>query len=544
MSFGILESILVILLIALGVTLVFRYMRLPVVLGYLVAGAIMGPHVLDWLPDQNAIKELAEFGIVLLMFTVGLEFSLSRLFALRHRVFFLGGLQVVISIASGSMLGLLLGMPLSQSLIIGCVIAMSSTAIVMKQLSDQYELHTEHGRNAFAILLAQDLAVIPMLIAIASFAPASTAASWTEVLLALMKGVTAIVIIIAAGRWLLQPVLRLIAATRLVETFTLAVLLIAIGAAWLTHVLGLSFVLGAFLAGMMLGETEFRHQIKVEIRPFKDILLGLFFISVGMLVNVESWYHSWVWILLMLLGFMFAKPLLITLLARLNKSTWSMSSKTGIILAQGGEFGFALLTLALTHQLLPSNYGQSVLAALLISMALAPMIIRHNEVIKRFILRVNKKHKPQTESSVLQQGEQLVGHVILCGYGRVGEQIAASLCEQDQAFIALELNPYSIKLGRKIGHNVTYGDAAHPQILEAARCRYAKAMVISFYGMQATQMILQYVTRHHPELSIFVRCKNQTELRQLESYGNVHAIAENVEAGKALCARLASTISC
>jgi len=384
MNFTILETILIVLLTALIVAVVFRAVRLPVILGYLVAGALVGPHVLGWLPDTQDIKELAEFGVALLMFTVGLEFSFSKLIELRYSVFVLGSLQVLASIGITILIGLLLKMTLIESIVVGCVVAMSSTAIVMKQLSNQREIQSKHGLNAVGILLFQDLAVIPLLVLVSSLSGTGHPNFLVISLWALLKGIIATIIIIGVGRWVLKPLFHLITATHVVELFTLGVLFVALGAAWLTHRMGISYALGTFLAGMMLGETEFRKQITIEIRPFRDILLGLFFVSIGMLVNITMWAATWIWILLLLIALMVGKTVLIITLCRLSKNDLASASRTGIILAQGGEFGFAILTLALTNKLLPPDYGQVVLAALLITFALAPIIIRHNKKIAKF----------------------------------------------------------------------------------------------------------------------------------------------------------------
>jgi K+:H+ antiporter len=385
--FTVLENFLIVLAIALVVTASFRYFKLPVILGYLVVGALVGPHVLGWLPNTDMIKDLAEFGVVLLMFTVGLAFSLPKLLSMRHSVVLLGGAQVIGCVGVTMLIGLWLGITWVSAIVIGAIVAMSSTAIVMKQLSEQQEVHLQHGQHAIGILLFQDLAVIPLLVLIPSLgqingAPLALVLSW-----ALLKGFVAVLLIIGIGRWCLKPLFHLIVATGQVELFTLSVLFVSIGAAWFTHEFGLSYALGAFVAGIMLGETEFRHQIEAEIRPFRDVLLGLFFISIGMLVNVTVWPTLWIWILLLLVALMLGKSLLIVVLCRVTGVAKKPALQTGIVLAQGGEFGVAILTLALVHRVLPIEWGQSILGALLISFALAPLLIRNNERLAGLIVR-------------------------------------------------------------------------------------------------------------------------------------------------------------
>jgi CPA2 family monovalent cation:H+ antiporter-2 len=387
MGLNTLEIILCVLLFALVVTSLFRKLRLSIILGYLFAGALVGPNGLGLAYDSQYTKELAEFGIVFLMFTVGLEFSLPQLFALRQPVFIIGGLQVLFTIIITTLVGIFLGMTKLSALTVGSIVAMSSTAIVVKQLNDQSELHSAHGLKAVGILLFQDLAVIPIIILIAGLAKSGHHSLSLILSLALVKGILAMLVIFLMGRWLLKPLFRVISKTRTVELFTLTVLLVTLTSAWLTNLFGLSYALGAFLAGIMLAETEFRHQIEVEIRPFRDILLGLFFMTIGMLTDVHTWYQTWQWILLLVIALTLGKGLLITAVGRVLGKNPLIAMRTGIVLAQGGEFGFAILTLALNQTILPPDYGQVMLAALLISIAIAPVLIRFNDPIARLFCR-------------------------------------------------------------------------------------------------------------------------------------------------------------
>ncbi|MCP3679817.1 MAG: hypothetical protein GY782_05920 [Gammaproteobacteria bacterium] len=374
MDFGILESFLIILCLTLTITLIFRYLNLPIILGYVLVGVVVGPHGLAWLPNVTAIKELAEFGVVLLMFTVGLQFSIRELLALKYSAFILGGSQVCLTLMITTIIGVGLGMSIISSVVMGAIVSMSSTAIVVKQLIDQQEIKSKHGLHALGILLFQDLAFIPIIIVIANLHAAEKGQPlWWILLGSFFKGIIAVGLILVIGRWLLRPLFRLIKSTQLMELFTLSVLLVSVGSAWLTNVLGVSYALGAFLAGMMLSECEYRHQIKVEIRPFRDILLGLFFISVGTLVNITAWPKIWMWIGLLAIGLMLGKMLLITILAKLSRNNTTTSFRTGLVLAQGSEFGFAILTLALAHQLIPPEWTQSILAALLTPIFTGPL---------------------------------------------------------------------------------------------------------------------------------------------------------------------------
>ncbi|OGT39080.1 MAG: hypothetical protein A3E81_06125 [Gammaproteobacteria bacterium RIFCSPHIGHO2_12_FULL_36_30] len=386
MHFKILEIFLIILFIALIVTIIFRHAHIPIILGYVLVGTLVGPNVLGWLQNTQAIKDFAEFGVVLLMFTVGLEFSLPKLFSLWRPAFILGSLQIFFSSVITVIIGILLNMPLASSIVIGAIVAMSSTAIVTRQLLHQNEINTKHGENAIGILLFQDLAVIPILILMTRLSANDNQAIWLTLLLSFTKGVIAIAVILASGKWILKPLLRLIAGTQMIELFTLGVLFVSIGAAWFTNFLGLSYALGAFFSGIMLAECELKEKINAEIRPFRDVLLGLFFISIGMLVNVTTWPTTWHWILLLVLGLMIGKGLLITVLSKFFKDNIVTALRTGLILAQGSEFGFAILTIALSHHLLPENWGQVILAALLISFVLTPIIVRYNKKIAECLI--------------------------------------------------------------------------------------------------------------------------------------------------------------
>ena len=531
MGFDTLEVILFVFLIALTVTVIFRQLKLSVILGYLLVGALVGPHALAIVPNSDAIKQVAEFGIVFLMFTVGLEFSLPTLISLKKPVFVIGGIQVTLTLVLTTLAAVAFGLPVLSALVIASITAMSSTAIVVKQLNDQLELHTQHGLNAVGILLFQDLAVVPLIILIAGLARPTQNGLGLLLIWALVKGIFAFLLIFTIGRWLLRPIFHLISKTRAIELFTLTVLLVTLTAAWLTNALGLSFALGAFLAGIMLAETEFRHQIEVEIRPFRDILLGLFFVTIGMLTDASTWSHTWFPIALLFSGIVFGKILLITLISRLSGNSLSTSMRTGLVLAQGGEFGFALLTLAVTENILPPHYSQIVLAALLLSIAISPIIIRYNQKIVELLLPQTAIAKDLTASKqeISMAAQSLKHHIIICGYGRVGQHIARLLGEVDFPYIGLDLNSQLVKQASLAGEKVMYGDPTHPSILVAAGLDSAQVLVISFNDLKATTEILSMVRRSHPKLPILVRCRDETELKQLRRFGATQIIAELFE---------------
>ncbi|HSW68892.1 MAG TPA: cation:proton antiporter [Gammaproteobacteria bacterium] len=529
MKFDTIEVTLFVFLIALLVTVVFRQLKLSVVLGYLLVGAIVGPHAMAIVPDTPKINELAEFGIVFLMFTIGLEFSLPKLLALKPSIYITGILQILLSVVITTIVGKALGMTTLSAMFVGSIVAMSSTAIAAKQLNDQLELYSPHGLFALGILLLQDIAVVLLIILIASFARTTHPNLGNILLWAIIKGIFAMALIFAMGRWLLKPLFRLIAKTRAIELFTLTVLLVTLSAAWITNILGLSFALGAFLAGMMLAETEFRHQIAVEIRPFRDILLGLFFITIGMLTDVSQWYQTWEWILLLFLTLTVGKMLLITLLGRLTGNTFSAACRTGLILAQGSEFGFALLTLALNEKIISPEYSQVILAALLLSIAVSPIIIYFNKQIAKFLLANLSDDDTVTENHVAATTEKFRSHIIICGYGRIGQHIARLLDKINFSYIGFDLDSELVKKAQMAGEKVIYGDPTHYEILRAAQLKHAKVLVISFNDLRATIKILDMVRHYYPHLPILVRCRDEYELKILKEHGATRVIAELFE---------------
>lgn len=529
MAIGLFDSLILILFSAVLVIVVARRLNIPLIIAYIVIGIIAGSPVLGWIPDTTATHTLAKFGVVFLMFTIGLEFSLNKMIKMRSIVFGLGAAQVVLTAGITIALGYWLGMSLIQSVVIGCIVTMSSTAIVSKQLVDQNELGSPHGQYAIAILLFQDLAVIPFFILISSFSQQDVSVHliiWASV----GKTVLAVGVILAVGFWLLRPAFKEIVLSESLELFTLSVLLVTLSAAWFTNRMGLSLALGGFIAGMMLGETEFRHQIESTIRPFRDLLLGLFFITVGMLFKVEEMAQIWPWVLLLFAALTFFKILLIGLLTYVADRKVDVAAKTGLILAQGGEFGFALLTLALSDNLLPSLYGQVVLGALLFSMAIAPILIRYNDAIVRYFL----PEKWRTEQQEVQGDtsaftKNLTNHVIICGFGRTGYNITKILMAQEIPCIALDLDYPRVMHGQEDGFSIIYGDAAEYDILRSVNIKQAKAVVVAFDKPLTAKKILQQVRSHHKKLPIYVRTADDTELETMQAAGATEVIPTSLE---------------
>ena len=537
------NEILVLLAVSLAVVVLFLRLNLPPILGYLVVGVLVGPYGFAWIDDTEHTRALAEFGVVFLLFTIGLEFSLPQLIRMKRIVLGLGGLQVFLTTAITAAVALYFGLPMEGALVLGGIVAMSSTALVIRQLTDQVELHTRHGRNAVGILLFQDVMVIPFLILVSQPAGAVDGMSFTTVLAALAKGLVALMVILALGRWALRPLFRGIARFRSTELFTLTVLLVTLGAASITHEMGLSFALGAFLAGMMLSETEFRHEVEAEIRPFRDLLLGLFFITIGMLLNVRLLPEIWLPVLMLLLVLITFKLLLIVALCRLMGWDSAVALRTGLVLAHGGEFGFAILSLALGAKMLPADSGQVVLAALLLSMGIAPLLLRYNgRLVWRLIPATATMSQKAIKDQISKASQRLSGHVIICGYGRVGQNIARFLEDEQIRFIATDLDPVLVQNAIKAKEPVVYGDAANIEILKAAGVERAVALVISMNDDSTALKILHRVRKFNKEIPILVRTRDDSHLQQLQQAGATEVVPETMEASLMLSSLLLMTL--
>ncbi len=539
MDHSYLNDILILFAAAVVVIVIFLYLRLPPILGYLSVGVLVGPYGVGLITDAESTRALAEFGVVFLLFTIGLEFSLPLLVRMKGAVLGLGGFQVLLSTAVTAVVAVQLGLPLEGAVALGGVVAMSSTALVTRQLADQAELHSRHGRNAVGILLFQDLMVIPFLIFVSSLAVVSEKTSAVTLIAAVGDGVLALLLILALGHWVLRPLFRGVARFRSTELFTLTALLVTLGAAWITHHFGLSLALGAFLAGMMLGETEFRHQVEAEIRPFRDVLLGLFFITIGMLLDIRLLPETWPWVLLLLTALMVFKLLLVAGLCRLAGWDGAVALRTGLVLAHGGEFGFAILTLALNANLIQPDYGQVILAALLVSMGFAPLLIRFNGLIVKFTLPAAATMSwKKIEQQVARTARGLNDHVIVCGYGRVGQNISRFLQDEAIRFIAMDLDPLLVQNAVKAKEPVSYGDAANLELLKAAGLSRAAALVVSLDDVETTIKILHKVRQLNADIPILVRTPDDFQLERLQKAGATEVVPEAMEASLMLVSHL------
>lgn len=527
-----LQPVLILLAIAVLAVVVFRLLRLPPMLGYLLAGVIIGPHALGWIPETDETRHLAEFGVVFLMFSIGLEFSLPKLVTMKRIVFGFGTTQVVISIILVMAVTWVLGLDWRVGLVLGGALAMSSTAIVIKMLAERAELNSTHGRQVIGVLLFQDLAVIPLLIivpALATEIDSDTNDFSLMLAIAIMKVIAVLAFILLFGQKLMRPWFHLVARQKSSELFVLNVLLITLGLAWLTELAGLSLALGAFLAGMLISETEYRYQVEDDIKPFRDILLGLFFVTIGMLLDMQVVIENFFWVFVILAALILLKIVLIAGLSRLFGTDSSVAVRTGMNLAQGGEFGFVLLAQAGAIGLVENSVLQPVLAAMVLSMFIAPFIIEYNgQMVQRFYSS-EWMYRAMQITSIAAQTMAAQNHVIICGYGRSGQNMSRLLEQESVPFIALDLDPRRIQEATNAGESVVYGDAARREVLIAAGLMRAKVLVISYADTVSALKILGHVRELRPELSVVVRTRDDSDIDLLKEAGATEVVAEIME---------------
>jgi monovalent cation:H+ antiporter-2, CPA2 family len=510
-----------------------RRLGLPTLVAYLAVGLVLGPHSFGVVSDTGTVRLLAELGVAFLLFTLGLEFSLPRMIAMRREVFGLGAAQVALTSGVFALLGHLLGLGWLTAIVLGGAVAMSSTAILLQQLTERAELNRTHGRLAFAMLLFQDLAFVPFLALANALVSGEERFRLSESAVAVIGGALAVVVVLAAGRWLLRPLFHEIAHSRLRELFTLAVLLVALASGWVSNIAGMSFALGAFLAGMMLAETEYRHHIEAVIRPFRDILLGLFFISVGMLLDVHHLAHAAELgvVLAMLVTLVVLKAVLAALVTRPFTTSRFKALRTGIVVSVGGEFGVALCSILLQAGLVPAAVGEPLLVAIVLSMLLSPLILNNNKRVARWLLREQAPvHTALEREDAATREIALREHVILCGFGRVGQNVARVLESQGFEYIALDLDPARIGAARQAGDPVVFGDSSDEELLARVGLSTASVLVISFSDPATSLGILHSVRRMRAELPVLVRTRDDGRIRELQQAGATDVVPETFEA--------------
>ena len=532
-------ALLYLLAAVMGVVL-FRSLRLPAMLGYLVVGVLIGPHALALAKDSGGVNYLAEFGVVFLMFVIGLEFNLPKLRQMRHLVFGLGLGQVAFTIA-GALLGHFLLMVLfawiglqwqltwQGAVALGSALAMSSTAIVARMMADRLELQSEHGQRVMGVLLFQDLAVVPLLVLIPALAQGNDEDLWRSLGTALLKGAALVALLLWGGARLMRTWLTVVARRKSEELFVLNLLLMTLGMAWLTEHAGLSLALGAFLAGMLIAETEYKHQVETDIRPFHDVLLGLFFITIGMKLDVHPVLQQWPLVGLLTVGPVLVKGLLVTGLAWALGASAGVAVRTGLYLAQAGEFGFVLLSLSAEHGLIAPQWLSPVLAAMVLSMLATPFLIQASDRLVMKLVASDWLLQSVQLTQIAKRAIQNQAHVIICGYGRSGQNLAALLEQEHIPYMALDLDPDRVRQANAAGQSVVFGDAARLPSLMAAGLARACAVVVSYHDTASAFKVLGHVREHAPHVPVIVRTLDDHDLDGLRAAGATVVVPEALE---------------
>lgn len=536
-----LEFALLLLAFSVIGVVAFRLFQLPPILGYLVVGIIVGPHTPGFVADNHTVHTLSEFGVVFLMFSIGLEFSMPKLMSMRRLVFGLGLSQVLLSIAGVMAIALLgalwvpkmSGLSWQAGFALGGALAMSSTAIVSKLLSERMEFETEHGRRIFGILLFQDLALVPLLILVPALATKPDNLALT-LGLAAVKAVVVMLLLLFIGQKVMRWWLTQVVKRRSQELFMLNLLLITLGAAWVTQQAGLSLELGAFIAGMLISDTQYKHQVEVDIQSFRDVLLGLFFVTIGMLLNLQVLLQNWWIVLLLLLGLMLIKFALIAALARFFGASPGTSLRTGLALAQAGEFGFVLLNQAGGLQLFEPVIVQVILASMVLSMLIAPFLIAQSDRIVTKLCANEWMMQSLALTNLAARTMATQKHVIIAGFGRTGQSLAKLLEQQDIPYHALDLDPERVREAQLAGANVSYGDASRRESLVAAGIHRAAALVVTFAEPQATERVMHFSHEIVPELPIVVRSYDDNDFDRLKQAGATEVVPEALESSMVL----------
>ena len=514
----------------------FRMMHLPPMLGYLAVGVLLGPHAMALAENSATTHMLGEMGIVFLMFSIGLEFSMPQLVAMRRIVFGLGLAQVLVTIGMTMALATLiafsaqglLNIGWQASFALGGAISMSSTAIVSKMLTERLELESQHGRRIIGILLFQDLAVVPLLILIPALAR-DTGSLAPTLAWAAVKAAVVLLLLFFIGHKLMRRWFTVVVKRRSQELFMLNILLVTLGAAWITEQAGLSLALGAFVAGMLISETPFKYQVEEDIKPFRDVLLGLFFVTIGMLLDVNLVIASWWVVLALVAGIVLVKFAIIAGLAKLFGAPDGTAIRTGLALAQAGEFGFVLLNEITGLRMVEPAILQPVLAAMVVSMLLAPLIITKSDEIVMKISSNEWMNRSLQLTQIATRTMSVQKHVILAGFGRTGQSLATLLSEENIGYQALDMDPERVAEAQAAGANVSYGDAARREALVAAGVHRAAAMVITYASTPSALKVLRLVRELAPTLPVIVRSHDDSDLERLKAEGAAEVVPELLE---------------
>jgi monovalent cation:H+ antiporter-2, CPA2 family len=553
-----LELVLLLLAASVLAVVALSAFKLPPLVAYLGVGILVGPHAINLTGVSGTTTLLGELGVVFLMFTLGLEFNLAKLKTLSKHVFGLGLAQVTTTVAAavalalvGSKFGAALGLTSDipgfdqidwrLGVVLGGAFAMSSTALVVKLLAEKHELDSEHGKRVFSVLLMQDLAVIPLLILVPAMATSGSSNQWLQdLLMAGVKAVVLLIVLLRFGPWFMGKWFRTVARLKSHELFTLNVLLSSLFFAWLTKKFGLSMELGAFVAGMLIAETDFKDQVEEDIKPFRDLLLGLFFVTIGMQLNFAVVLDVWPMVLLFACGPLLLKFALVAGLTRLLGGTTGTAIRTGIWLAQAGEFGFVIISQAVLTKLLPEALAQPIIAAMLISLLISPLLILKANWLA---LRVSGQEWMLRSLQLQQVASQSIkrqNHIIICGYGRSGQGLGHLLEAEKVPYVALDLDPDRVADAAKAGEPVVYGDSSRRETLLAAGLHRARALAITFDDEKQALKLVKVVRELAPKIHLLVRCGAEADIALLKSAGASEVVPEIAEGSLMLAANILS----
>lgn len=530
-----LAPIVIVLLVSVITVILCRKFNIPSMLGYLLVGFLAGPGMLSLIPKSHATDYLGEIGIVFLMFSIGLEFSLPKLRAMRRLVFGLGGLQVGVTMLSVMGILMLTGVPFNWAFAVSGALAMSSTAIVSRILSEKTELGQPHGQMAMGVLLMQDIAVVPLMILIPALSGNGGEGSlWAALGLAGLKMLITLGVLFVVGSKVMSRWFRMVAKRKSSELFMINVLLVTLGVAYLTELEGLSMALGAFVAGMLLSETEYRFQVEDDIRPFRDILLGFFFITVGMKLDVQALIGGWRQVLMLLAILLILKALVVFAIAFKMRHSVGDSLKTALYLAQGGEFGFVMLAIAGQLDMVSPELEQAATAAVLLSMIIAPFVLGSSDALVGRLVKSSWDMKSLDLHSMLVETMSKSDHVLVIGFGRGGQTVGRVLAQEGIPYFALDLDIARVQVARSAGEPVSFGDAKRREVLEAAGLGRAKMVVVTLNNMYETQHVLDNVLSMYPNMPVYVRATNDDYVKTFTDMGVEEAVSDTKETGLVL----------
>ncbi len=522
-EFLIIQDIVVILLVSLPIIFLFKKINLPSIVGFLIAGMLIGPYGFNLIKSVGQISVMAEIGVILLMFTIGLEFSLSQLIRIKKYLLLAGGLQLAITIPIGALIFSAIGISIYQSIFFGMLVSLSSTAIVLKILSDKGELESPHGKISLAILIFQDLAIVPMFLLLPLLGTTS-GLTGTDIVIKLLIALGVVGVLLILAKFLMPLIVYKIAQLRMREAFTIGIILLLLGTSYITHSFGLSFALGAFIAGLILSESDYNHQIISEILPFRDAFNSIFFVSIGLLLNIQFVIHNPLLISSLTFGVLFVKAIIIILIVRFMKLPLRVAILAGLGLAQIGEFSFILAQAGLNFNLISSDYYNSFLASTIFTMILTPFLFKFSP-----FLSIKSSEFENVKEQHINEVQNLNGHVIIAGFGLNGSNLARVLKETGIRYVVIELNPDTVKLEKAKGENIIYGDISKEEILNIAKIEKAKVIVFAISDPAISRLSLQLAKKMNPTIHALVRTRYISEVEELKKLGADEVIPEEFE---------------